>query len=262
MPSPRLTILAALAAAAVLALPATAPAAGWLPSKAVSRAGSSAPQVAMGPGGNATIIFMRGGVLRAVGRKPGGAFRSLGALSGSGASAPYIAAGRTGAIGVTWIEGGGGSWTIRAARRTGSHAFVDRRTVATSSARPHAPKIDLDGTGDPTVAWTVDQPGANEPRLIRIATGTVGGAYGPADSSSADTFLGNLGLKVDRAGNATVAWQSRPCTIPTCPQWQVHAASRPAGGPMWSAEQLTETSANDTADPRPALGVNDAGDVT
>src|SRR4051812_45421887 len=153
MPSPRLTTLAALAATAILALPATALAARWLPSKAVSQTGASAPQVAMGPGGNATIVFMRGGVLRAVGRKPGGVFKSLGALSGSGASAPFVTAGRSGAIGVTWIEGGGGSWRIRAARRTGSKSFVDRRTVATSSAQPHTPRIDLDGTGDPTVAW-------------------------------------------------------------------------------------------------------------
>src|SRR3954469_25286371 len=98
MPTPRLTILLGLVVAACL-LPQSALAGRWLPSEAISQDGASAPLVAMGPQGNATIVFMRNGQLRGVGRAPHGDFKSLGALSDSSPSSPDITAGRSGAVG-------------------------------------------------------------------------------------------------------------------------------------------------------------------
>src|SRR3954449_12998358 len=152
---PRTTITALVAAAAACLL-AVQPAAAdrWRPSDSISGPGSSAPQVALGPQGNITAIWLRDGVLRGAGRAPRGGFKSLGALSGPNASSADIAVGRSGAIGVTWVEHTGpGSWSINSARRIGSHAFSDRQQVATSSEEPHTPRIDLDAAGNPTVAW-------------------------------------------------------------------------------------------------------------
>jgi hypothetical protein len=258
MPPPRLTILLALMAAAFVVLPQSALADRWLPSKRISQqGGASSPLVAMGPQGNATIVFLRDGQLRAVGRAPRKGFKSLGALSPS-ASAPDLSSGRPGAVGATWIEQGS---TIRSALRTGSHAFGDPRTVATQSGGPHAPQIDLDGSGDPTVAWTVDQSGTNQPRVVRIATGGANGGYETPDDVASDNFLGNLRLKVDDAGKATLVWQSLPCIGPNCPNWEVRAANRAAGGTA-SMPQLVDTSAGDSFEPRAALGIDGEGNAT
>ncbi len=208
----RSSILAGLlTCGALLAAPASASAAAWLPTTTLSAAGEDATdsEVAVDPAGNATIVFLREDTgsrhvhLQRV--RFDGTVEPLLTLTAPGdfASAPAVAVDVSGAATVVWTEGG----VIQARRHVPGAELAPVRILsgAVSAQNPEV-AVALDGTA--TVAWTRSD-GANQ--RVDVRSLTPSGDLGTTHTLSAPGFNASLGgAAVDDAGRASVIWQEVP----------------------------------------------------
>ncbi len=168
-------MLRALALVAVLAAPAAAVAAPWLPPSALAppARGSGPPAVAGNDDGRAVAAWTtRDGVVASL-RTPGGPWYSPVRVPGSGRGATDVAVAVTddGLAAVAWIERG----RVRASIRPARKRFLPATAISPAGRVPLAPRVAFGLGCGPLVAWQSDEGGRS---AIRAACGRGDGRFG------------------------------------------------------------------------------------
>ncbi len=232
----RRPLLAALAAASLLhAVPAAAADGSWLAPSTLAASGpaAGAPRIAVNRGGDAVIVWVRGGgdpaVLASV--RPSGTVdwptpERLSAACpatprGCSFADPRVAIDDDGDVAAAWVSddrtGGGGSAFVQAVvRLAGSGGWTRPQTLSEVLGTRPVVDVGIDARGGVTAAWS------DGDRAIRAATRPAGGSWSrPARLSGAQEAAAPE-LAVGTRGDALAVWSAGDCR-----PW---AARRSAGG--------------------------------
>lgn len=112
----------------------------------------ASPQVAIDQGGNATAVWLEGGVVRAATKDFGGGWGSPVDLSGSGASSPLVVADLSGNVTAVWVEGG-----FVTTKTKPSAGDWDLTSSVLSQTGASLPQMKIDSSGNIALVWVRDQ---------------------------------------------------------------------------------------------------------
>jgi len=243
------TIVLALA---VLALPASSPAApGWGAPRNLSPPGrdASSPQVALNAAGTAVAVWRlrvsrSTGVVQAAVREPGGTWgvpRDISTPSevDQSGSQPvlHVALDPGGDAVAIWTQHAGGFNSVVTAVLQAGGDWSTPQQLSTPGRTALGPRVALDSSGNAVAIWSEYQsPYWWETRVLTAAR-SAGGTWSATQSISTDDEPALASqVAVDRVGTAFAVWNAgRHCTRGVC-RYAVQASVRPAGG-TWSAPQ-------------------------
>ncbi|GAA4715596.1 PKD domain-containing protein [Nocardioides conyzicola] len=108
--------------------------------------------------GVATLAWVRGGVLQAAKRSPGGDWSAPQTVSGPNAASPALAVGTNGAAALVWHSGTGSAEVIQVAQRLADAAAFGSPVNVSALAEgggfyPGAPSVAMDDAGDLIAMW-------------------------------------------------------------------------------------------------------------
>ncbi len=271
--------------AATLALGApTALANTWLlPSTSLSAAGqnSEAPQVAVAPSGETTVVWAQevgSTLVIQVRTRPAGSstFGAVGNLavarvgSGGTAGAPQVAVTPEGDTTVVWSSYLATNYAVEARTRpAGSDTFGPAETVVSTPNWGQISQVQLAvaATGETTVVWTQrPSAGISVPPEVMARTRPAGrNDFDPSlpaqRISAAGDDANNPKVAMAPGGETTVVWDLIVPTSPgALPQNKVQSATQPAGSNTFGGIQdLSDTSNGGTA---PQIAVAPSGETT
>jgi len=260
----RSALVAAIAAASLLpAAGAAAAEPGWLTPVTISGAGVvGAPRVAVNPGGDAAVIWIRGGAQPGVfvSIRPSGTV-DWPAPQRVSATCPTatprrcsfldarVAIDGDGDVAAAWVVdvgaiSGPGASVEAAVNVAGGGGWSRSQALSTVLGRRLAVDVGLDVRGTATVVWS------DGDDVIRAASRPSAGAWSSAVRLSGAEEGGAPELAVGAGGDALAVWEGDDCR-----PW---AARRPAGGDWQPARPLEpQGSCGDG----PAAGVDGAGNA-
>jgi hypothetical protein len=228
----RALCLAALAVALLLAAPAAAQAAAWLPAEPVSPApeNETGADVEMAANGDVIAVWKYGTSVWAAIRPAGGSYSAPVQISSGtgivGSGAPVVAVDPAGNAVAAWSQSDGSSQRTRAAFRPAGGAFGPADTISAAGVNTQDVSVAMDAAGNAIAVW------ATFGGLSRVhwSYRPAGGAFPPAGTSitaGATSSQQYPRLAMDAAGNAVVAYQAydSPPNV-TFLRYQ----ERPAGG--------------------------------
>jgi hypothetical protein len=255
-------------AAALLALPALAPAAGaatgsWSPTQGFTAGPRSSdvivPRAAIARDGTSAVAFTtQAGALMVATGSANGRFGAPRLIDRSGAHDPSVAAARGGAFVVAWEEADG----IHAALRTkAGRRIVQRRFTSRPSSDINGVQVAADPLGGWVIAERVFPQGRRQDRLygVRVLSlDPAGRALGPIQDLGPGSFgvdaRPTQALAVDGNGRAVLAFtRESPSGAPPSAD-AVVVATRPHGGTFGPPVAVAAPYADD-----PRVAVDDSG---
>jgi len=255
---------AALACAALAAPGAAGAAPAWLPAVGLTAATSTAtaPQVAVGPQGDATAIWYRYAATTSVvesAERPAGAPAwhapttvSVGPLQ---AVAPQVAVDAQGTATAVWWDSNGASpatTAVRAATRPVGGAWTASVPLSTGGA-VEDPHVAVDARGDAVAVWR----GYDQSYVITAAFRPAGGAWqAPVvlSTDAASSYAATPKVAIDAAGDAVAVWYRSTGGS----HLVIQAAKRPAGGAWQPPVDLSSASLDAGL---PGIAVAPSGDA-
>ncbi|MBK8295113.1 MAG: hypothetical protein IPK93_10205 [Solirubrobacterales bacterium] len=213
------------------------------------------PQVAVGPDGAATGVWVRGDVVQSATRQAGGAFGSAANLSADGqvVGEPRIAIGADGTAVAVWTRNDGVNDIVQAATRPSGSGFGSAADLTPTGQDATNPQIAIAPDGTATAIWRRNSGIAQHE--IQVATQPPGGSFGSETTLSVPGENGGDPLIVVAPdGTATAVWYhvSEPTTF-------VRSAARPPDGTFSAPEDLTS---NTTFAQQQQVAVGPDGTVT
>jgi hypothetical protein len=251
----------AIAAALLLALPASAAAAPtWLSPVTLSSSAENAtqPDVAVDVDGDATAVWLyqsdgTNNVVQASTHTPEGSWSTPVDLSvaGENAQSPQVAADANGDVAAVWLRSNGANNIVQVATKPAGGSWSAPVNLSAAGEDADSPRVALDASGDVFVAW--DRSDGSTDRLQAAVES--GGTWGATATLSESGESANLSdLKVDGSGTATVVWD----LFNTSGDYVVQAATYASGS--WSAAQSLTSATGDAGTPSVALDAS--GDAT
>jgi hypothetical protein len=210
----------------------------------------AAPQIALGPHGEAIAVWTRtrarGSVVQAAVRRARGAWRapvdlSTVGRSGGGAQIALDPRGKAHAIWQLTPQGADDETTIvQSATRASNGRWTKPVDLSAAGAHASNPKLAVDQRGRAVAVWSRS---TRDAALVQSATRAATGTWQePVEISAAapETYAGGADLALDARGNAVAAWH---LTLPRStgqdeePPVIVQGAARPASG-TWQPRSL------------------------
>lgn len=236
----------ALAAGALLGMPSSASAAGWLQSVPLNATGSQ-PKVAGDASGD-VVAAWKGPrqIVQASIRPAGGAFTAPVTLTPAGRAAGSfdLDVNDAGAGVLAWTASDGGVPAVQFADVSpGGFGPVQTVPVAAAGADPEDISVAVDGAGTATLAWTFNDslgtPDPDDDRLrVRLGRRSLGGTVavtGPLSATTEDAA--GPAVAVNAAGLATAAWTvDRLSPSGDLVGASVRSVTWPSGGALGSVE--------------------------
>lgn len=264
----RRAIIVSLAAAASLAVPAAATAAGgWSKPKTLLPAGKLAYQPAIATSADGTTVIVWDAYdsvkntysLMAATRTPTGkiAMRKLGPAV-SALAKPALAVGGDGTFAVAWeypgTSGRGGALAVRimprGAKAFGASSKVSPANLSNDYGAGDAPSIAVDDAGTVYVAWegNFSGSGGTHSQVVESQRARAAGSWAsPVRLSAAGTDSHGARIAADGRGNAAVSWAGTSSSV-----W----ASVSSGGRFGAAKKIASLTYASSA---PSIAIADSG---
>jgi PKD domain len=242
---PRFVLVMAVACLALLAGPAAAGAAGWLPAAppATAANGPSGAVVAVHPAGDAIAAWTgdggRGTQSLVVATRPAGGPWSTPAplASDVGVDAPAVTMDAAGNATVVWIESPDGSaFAAHAARRdAASGTWSAPHDFPTGNVADPLTQVHANALGNVVAAWVEHDPDTGVASVQAAVADGAGSWSAPttlSDPADASVAFGRPQIAPDASGGALVGWTAQRIADPF---EYVIQTSTDSGGGVWSA---------------------------
>jgi hypothetical protein len=171
--------------------------------------GEAAPQVALGPAGDAVVVWagLFSGIVEASERPAGGAWSEPEDLSAAGgeATSPRVAMDATGDAVAAWQRSDGSSSIVQVSERPAGGGWSEPEDVSAAGQDASAPQIALNPVGDAVAVWQ-RWDGSNE--IVQASARRVGNPWSPAqDLSAAGGSAFTPAVAIDATGGAVAVWR-------------------------------------------------------
>jgi hypothetical protein len=120
---------------------------------------------------------------------------------------------------------------------------------------PTGPVVRMDGRGGAVVAWVNPFEGVEQ--RLRVAERSANGRFAAARTLWGPAEVGSPAVAVDQAGDAVLAWETRPADSSDS---AIEVATRPAGGSFGLPQPLARGSDGGAVE-NPRIGESDSGEV-
>ena len=202
----------------------------------ISSSGASSPHIVSDLSGNATAVWLEGGVVKAASKPFGGSWSAATSIStGTTSTSPNIAVDSVGDVVAVWAKAGnvesstklfGASWQMRVI------------ISSTSASNPH---VAIGGTGSNRTAVIVWSGVANSLSVVYSANKIITGSWSTQTAISDTTHnAGYADVAVDGNANAAAVWYAYNTTGTIYYNVNVQSSYRLSGGSWEPAQVLSE----------------------
>jgi hypothetical protein len=188
-----------------------------------------APDVAMDPAGDATVVWFRYNgttqVIQAATRPAGGSFATPHdvSLNGGDAAFPHVAMDNAGDAVAVWYRGNGTNNIAQAAVLPAGGTWQTPEDLSAVGENALNAAVGMDPAGDAVAVWQRSD-GTNQ--IVQAAARPAGGSFGSSvDLSAAGENALAPQVAIDQAGDAVATWQRSNGTNVI-----IQTSTRPAGG--------------------------------
>ncbi|MCO5315232.1 MAG: hypothetical protein M9938_03595 [Solirubrobacterales bacterium] len=213
------------------------------------------PQIAFGPDGSATAVWLyQGQGIQAATRPPGGSFGTPQDLVAVGfnAQTPQVGIGADGTTVAVWSRSNGSNYVIEAATRPPGGSFGPPESLSAAGQTANQPQVAVGPDGTTIVIWGRFN-GSNN--IIQATVRPPGGNFGtPVDLSAVGASADGPQIAILPDGSATAVW-GRGMNAAA----RIQASTRPAGGTFGPSTDLSDPGLGAFG---PQIGVAADGETT
>ncbi len=196
------------------------------------QAADSEPRLAVDWEGNATVVWVQGGVIMSSWRPFAGGWSKPASLSPPNSYTPQVAMDARGDATVVWMHDSSAQLVVESAYRPEQGGWETASLVSVPGEEGGDPFVAIDARGDLLAAWRGAYEGEG---FVRAAYRPAGGSWNePVNASAAGEEVepNSVRTALDPEGDAMVAWSGYHTEVGG---WSVVRAAYKAAGGAWEA---------------------------